>query len=46
MRRITLERFRTERQQKVAAAKAEHRAAEEQATRQRLLAEDPRPTGP
>lgn len=34
-----LERFRTEQQQKVAAAEAERRAAEEQATRQRVLAE-------
>lgn len=37
--RAELERFRTEQQQKVAAAEAERRAAEEQATRQRVLAE-------
>jgi len=34
-----LERFRTEQQQKVAAAQAEREAAEEQATRRRLLAD-------
>ena len=34
-----LERFRTEQQQKVAAAEAERRAAEEQSTRQRVLAD-------
>jgi regulator of protease activity HflC (stomatin/prohibitin superfamily) len=37
--RAELERFRTEQEQKVAAAQAERRAAEEQATRQRVLAE-------
>jgi regulator of protease activity HflC (stomatin/prohibitin superfamily) len=37
--RAELERFRTEQQQKVAAAEAERRAAEEQAARQRLLAD-------
>lgn len=37
--RAELERFRTEQQQKVAAAEAERRAAEEQATRQRVLAD-------
>jgi regulator of protease activity HflC (stomatin/prohibitin superfamily) len=37
--RAELERFRTEQQQKVAAAEAERRAAEEQATRQRMLAD-------
>lgn len=46
MRRIKPERLRTERQQKVATAEAEHRAPEEQAARQRLLAEAPRPNGP
>ncbi len=34
-----LERFRTEQQQKVAAAQAERKAAEEQAARQRVLAD-------
>lgn len=37
--RAELERFRTEQEQKVAAAEAERRAAEEQAARQRVLAE-------
>ena len=37
--RAELERFRTEQEQKVAAAQAERRAAEEQASRQRVLAE-------
>jgi hypothetical protein len=45
MNKITLERFRNE-QQQVAAAEAERRAAEEQATRPRACGEHPRPTGP
>lgn len=45
MHKITPTRFRTE-QRQVAAAKAERRAAEKQATRQRAPGEDPRPTRP